>query len=515
MSTSLPARNSLQLVPLGIDTYKDAVIYLRHDSHICQSEGLEAHSRVQVRLGEKTIIATIHTIKSELLRHNQASLSEYAWTLLGAKEGQTVEISHPAPLLSLEHIRHKIDGKPLDGAAFDDIIHDVTTGRLSDIHVSAFLTACADDRLSVEEIQCLTDSMVRNGNRLHWHSGADIIVDKHCVGGLPGNRTTPLVVAIVAAYGLTMPKTSSRAITSPAGTADTMEVLAPVELDLAQIRHVVEQENGCVAWGGAVDLSPADDLLIRVERALGLDSEGQLVASVLSKKIAAGATHVVIDIPVGPTAKIRSRKRARALKSVLETVGGNLGLTMRVLLSDGRQPVGHGIGPALEARDVLRVLQCDPQAPQDLRDHALMLAGAVLEFSPRVPAGQGLAKATELLDSGAAWKKFQRICEAQGGLRSVPVAPHQHVVEAPHGGVVTHMDTYKTAQLAKLAGAPNAKVAGVDLHVKLGTPVTTGQPLYTLHAQSPGELAYALDFIRSPQNHPLRISQDALSPSNG
>ena len=146
--------------------------------------------------------------------------------------------------------------------------------------------------------------MVKTGKILTWPS--DLIVDKHCVGGLPGNRTTLIVVPIVAAFGLMIPKTSSRAITSPAGTADTMEVFAPVNLDIKTMRKVVEQENGCIVWGGSVSLSPADDLLIRIERPMDLDSEGQLVASILSKKIAAGSNHLVIDIPIGSTAKIRT-----------------------------------------------------------------------------------------------------------------------------------------------------------------------------------------------------------------
>ena len=136
-----------------------------------------------------------------------------------------------------------------------------------------------------------------------------------------------------------------------------METLAPVELDTAAMRRVVEREGGCIVWGGAATLSPADDMLIRVERPLDLDSEGQLVGSVLSKKKAAGSTHVVIDMPIGPTAKVRSEEAAARLSALLEGVGKAIGLTLRVLTTDGRQPVGRGIGPALEARDVLAVLQ--------------------------------------------------------------------------------------------------------------------------------------------------------------
>lgn len=346
-----------------------------------------------------------------------------------------------------------------------------------------------------QEIADLTRAMVDSGERLDW--GAELVVDKHCVGGLPGNRTTPIVVAIVAAFGLIMPKTSSRAITSPAGTADTMEVLAPVALDAAAMRRVVEQEQGCVVWGGAVSLSPADDLLIRVEKALDLDSEGQLVASVLSKKIAAGSTHVLIDVPVGPSAKVRSMDMAEDLTRFLEQTGNALGLGVRVHTSDGIQPVGRGIGPALEARDLLLVLQNDPLAPQDLRDRALDLAGHILEFSPKVKQGSGRDRAASLLESGAAWRKFQTICEAQGGMREVPVAPYRQEVLANRAGLITQIDNRRIARIAKLAGAPTDKVAGVDLHTPLGAVVEVGQPLFTIHADSPGELDYALSYLES------------------
>jgi thymidine phosphorylase len=334
--------------------------------------------------------------------------------------------------------------------------------------------------------------MVDTGDRLTWQ--ASVVVDKHSVGGLPGNRTTPIIVAIVAAHGLTMPKTSSRAITSPAGTADTMETLAPVELDTADIHRVVEQEGGCIVWGGAIRLSPADDIIIRVERALDVDTEGQMIASVLSKKIAAGSSHLVLDIPVGDTAKVRSADAAQMLAAGLLDVAAAFGIDARVMIGDGRQPIGTGIGPALEAHDVLAVLQNKSGAPQDLRARATALAGELLEIGGKAPTGGGQLLASRTLDDGRAWAKFQRICEAQGGMRLPPVAPCQRALEAAFAGRVRSIDNRKIAKLAKLAGAPDAKAAGVALHVKLGAIVERGMPLCTLHSASPGELAYALDY---------------------
>lgn len=497
MRSTEEMRDRLTLRRLGIDTYQEAVVYMNADCHVCRAEGFNAQSRVQVTLGERHLIATLNVVSPAMLREDEASLSESAWRTLAAQEGASIQVSHPEPLESLSALRAKVYGRRLESAAWRNIIADVVAGHYSNLHLAALVTACAGDRLDLAETIALTHAMIDTGERLTWPTQP--VVDKHCVGGLPGNRTTLLVVPIVAAAGLTIPKTSSRAITSPAGTADTMEVLAPVDLSLEHMRRVVEREGGCIVWGGNVRMSPADDLLIRVERPLDFDSEGQLVASVLSKKIAAGSTHILIDMPVGPTAKVRSVEAARVLSERLEAVGQAMGIHVEVHLSDGTQPVGRGIGPALEARDVLAVLQRHSQAPQDLRERALTLAAQVLELVPGVAAGSGAARAAEILDSGQAWKKFQAICAAQGGLREPSRAPLTHVITAVRDGACTAIDNRRIAQVAKLAGAPVAASAGVDLHTRLGQRIEKGAALYTVHAESRGELDYALNYA---SHHP-------------
>ena len=485
-------RNPLVARRLGIDTRHDAVIFLRKDSHIVRAEGFTAHTRVRVTNGHNTIIATLYHVTTEILHRDEAGLSESAWKRLKLDGGGQVRVSHPAPLESLSMVRGKVYGRKLDAFSLATIITDVTTGRYSDIDLAAFITACSARPLDRDEAIGLTRAMVDVGETLHWD--AHPVVDKHCVGGLPGNRTTPIVVAIVTSCGLTMPKTSSRAITSPAGTADTMETLAPVALDLATMRRVVEQEGGCIAWGGAVRLSPADDILISVERALDLDSEGQLIASVLSKKIAAGSSHVVLDIPVGPTAKVRSAEDARSVAQGLVEVAQAFGLKAKPVFTDGTQPVGRGIGPALEARDVLAVLDNAPDAPTDLRDRAVLLAGTLLELVGKAPADTGRTMAEQVLASGQAGAKFRRICEAQGGMRTPPVSSHRHAITSHGAGRIVAVDNRRLARVAKLAGAPDDKAAGVELHVSLGEEIERGHPLYTIHAEAPGELDYALEY---------------------
>jgi thymidine phosphorylase len=491
----------LEVVRAGIDTYQEPVVYMHADCPVCRSEGFEAQARIKVSVEDRWIIATLNVVSGDWLRPHQAALSESAWRKLQPEVGAHAAMSHPEPVDSMKRIRAKIYGDPLVHADYLAIMRDCVAGRLADIELAAFLTACATRPLDTQETVALTGAMIDVGARLDW--GAGMVLDKHCVGGLPGNRTTPIVVAIVAACGYRIPKTSSRAITSPAGTADTMETLAPVELNLTQMRKVVEQEGGCLVWGGSVALSPADDVLIRVERPLDFDSDAQLAASVLSKKIAAGATHVLLDLPVGPTAKIRSEAIARKLGKRLQAVAGTFDLKAAIHISDGIQPIGRGIGPALEARDVLAVLARSPHAPMDLRERALDIAGALLDLAGARKGGRSLAQAT--LDSGRAQTKFEAICRAQGGQRTPPKAPYRTPVLSKDDGRITAIDNRALARLAKLAGAPRAPVAGVDLHVRLGDSVGRGQPLLTLHSQTPGELDYALDYHA---RHPGLISVD-------
>jgi thymidine phosphorylase len=477
---------------LGIDTQSEPILFLHKDCPVCRSEGFSSLNRVTIEAGGKTIIATLYQVESGILACNEAGLSESGWIWLGLHEGDQISVRHPAPVQSLANMRSRVFGHALDRHAFKGIIRDIVDGRYSAVEISAFVTACATIPLSLGEIEDLTHAMVETGDTLHWKS--QIVVDKHSIGGLPGNRTTPIIVAIVTSLGLIMPKTSSRAITSPAGTADMMETLAPVDLDTSAIYGVVEREGGCIAWGGAVRLSPADDILIRVERALEIDGEGQMIASILSKKIAAGVTHLVVDMPVGPTAKVRSQEAAESLARNLTAVARSFGMNIRILNGDGSQPIGRGMGPALEAQDVLSVLKGNRQAPGDLRNRALELAGAILELSGHAPAGAGMALATAALDDGRAWNKFQHICEAQGGMRIPPSAQYRKEIIADREGALMEIDNRRIARLAKLAGAPSDKAAGIVLHVRLGDQITRGMPLCTLHAEAQGELDYALSY---------------------
>jgi thymidine phosphorylase len=511
----LPAPESaLTARKVAIDTYRENVVYLRRDCPVYRAEGFQALSKVEVSANGNAILAVLNVVDdTRLVGERELGLSEEAFGQLEIAEGALVHVAHAEPPGSIASLKRKIAGERLSREELTAIVRDIAGHRYSKIELAAFVVATSQVDLDHDEVLYLAEAMVAAGRRLDWRETP--VVDKHCIGGVPGNRTSMLVVPIVAAHGMLIPKTSSRAITSPAGTADTMACLAEVELPIERLEAIVRQHRACLAWGGTAQLSPADDVLISVSRPLSLDAPGQMVASILSKKVAAGATHIVLDIPFGPSAKVRHIDDAQRLKKLFEFVARHMGLQLDAVITDGRQPVGRGIGPVLEARDVLQVLNNDPAAPSDLRLKALRLAGRVLEFDPDLRGGDGFSVARNILDSGRALEKLETLIEAQGrrdfDWRRPKLGALVHEVPAETDGVVTSIDNERLARIARLAGAPKAYGAGVDLLRKLGDPVVSGEPLYRIHATNASELAFARHQVQQGNGYTVG-SAGAMTP---
>jgi thymidine phosphorylase len=487
---------TLKVKKMNMDTRNHFIAFIRGDCALCRSAGLRSETRVHIRGKDRSIIATLDIFNTPLLKLGEIGLSDSAWKKLSAQENEDMLVTLAEPLESFSVVRAKLYGKRFTKSGLKQVMTDMLAGRYSDIQKACFITAAID--LNKKETVALTKSMSESGEILKWD--AYPVVDKHCIGGVPGNRTTMIVVPIIASFGLTIPKTSSRAITSPSGTADTMEVLAPVNLNIHKMRAVVEKEGGCIIWGGALDLSPVDDILVQIEKSLDLDTQNQLVASVLSKKVAAGSTHVLIDMPVGTTAKVRSQNDANKLSRLFFQIGKEVGLQIQVIQTDGSQPIGRGIGPVLEARDVLSVLHNEQTAPRDLKEKAIHIAGKLLEFCGGLPQGKGVMEAKRILDEGLALKKFISICEAQGGMRQPTLSKIKHVITAVRKGRVIKIHNRLLSRIAKLAGAPASPSAGIDLHVFLGESVEMIQPLFTIYAETLGELNYALNYFYAHQD---------------
>lgn len=499
----------LRIRRIPLDTFRENVAVLSVNCAALRPEAFQAFKRLEIVQDGRVLIASLDiTHDTALVGPNEIGLADPAFRRMGLPEGTEVSISPARRPESLSSVGLKITGGTLSTHQIDEIVGDIAAYRYSSMEIAAFLVGCAGFMTS-KEVLDLTRAMAAAGTKLQWSS--PMIVDKHCIGGIPGNRTSMIVVPIVSAHGLYIPKTSSRAITSPAGTADTMEVLANVDMSVDEMRRVVDDCKGCLVWGGHVNLSPVDDIFIRVERPLNLDTREQMVASIMSKKMAAGSTHLLIDVPVGPTAKVHSSLDAMRLRKIFEYIGDQVGLYLDVVVSDGSGPIGRGVGPVLEARDVMAVLRNEPGAPRDLRDKALWLAGLLIEQDPEVRGGGGRARAEELLRSGAALASMERIVDAQGRAKSHPdLGAHQMDVLAEHDGVVQSLDCLRISQLARLAGAPLSRGAGLDLFKKAGDRVEKGELLFRIYSseasdfdmtveEAEGDTGYVIGAISLPK----------------
>jgi thymidine phosphorylase len=395
------------------------------------------------------------------------------------------------PPASAPFLHAKLASDALNEAQYDALFDDMLALRYAERDINRFLLhAC--EHLSDAEVLALAKARAKLMPRIAWNE--PIVVDKHSMGGIPGSRITLIVAPIVAAYGLAMPKTSSRAITSAAGTADAMETVARVDLTAEEVRRCVDEARACIAWNGRLNHSLIDERINAFTRPLGLASNRWSVASILSKKRSAGSTHVIVDLPCGPRAKLKTAEEAHALGALFEYVGRGLGLTVKALVTDGTAPVGRGIGPALEVRDVGLVLDNHADAPGDLRDKALTFASHILAWAPAVQdVAEGRRLAETLLASGAARAAFERIVDAQGR-RASPVLParQMYAVAAAHAGVITSIDGWLIAEIAREAGAPADAGAGIDLLCRVGQTVAAGDALYRVHASDSAALERAM-----------------------
>lgn len=439
--------------------------------------GVHSSDRVRIFYGDKQTIAIVNIARGYPAGY--VGLYAEISKLLGVKDGDEVDVQYAYTPESLSYVQAKIRGEPLQESQIRAIISDVVEGHLSDAEIAAFVTALYTRGLSMSEIEALSRAMVETGRMLKLERKP--ILDKHSIGGIPGDKATILVVPIVASAGYTIPKSSSRAVTSPAGTADRVESLCPVNLTIEEIKEVVYKTNGCMVWGGALELAPADDIFIQVEYSLGIDP--LLLPSIMSKKKAIGATHVVIDMPTGRGAKIKTIGEAHSLAHSFIELGEHLEMNIRCAVTFGEQPLGYAVGPALEAREALEAIM--GRGPVDLKEKATELAGILFEM---VGLSGGKAMAEKLLRTGKAEQKLREIIEAQGGNpkiqpEDVEIGDKTACLTAEKEGQVLWINNQGIAQVAREAGAPKEKGAGIMLKVKLGDRVKKGDPLLVIHAE--------------------------------
>lgn len=415
-----------------------------------------------------------------------------------AKDGNVFEVRFADRPNSIEYIKKKMDGGKLTSDETLGIVTDIVDDILSPGEISAYITASYIQGLDMDEVEHLTRSMVSTGDRLNFTSHP--IVDKHSIGGVPGNKISLIVVPIIAAANLKIPKTSSRAITGAGGTADLMEILAPVTFSAEEVQKMTEKVGGVIVWGGATNIAPADDKIIIYEYPLKIDARGQMLASVMAKKYAAGADLVVIDIPVGEHAKIATVEEGRKLAREFIDLGERLGMRVECAITYGETPVGHAIGVNLEVREALAILE-GAEVPGSLLQKSISIAGMAIEMSGKVPVGEGVKMAHELLKNGKALKKMKQIIEVQGGdpaVKADDILPgdQSFSVNAPENGYIVEMNNRALITIARTAGAPHDAGAGLYLHKKKGERVEKGEPIFTIYADREWRLDKAIQNAR-------------------
>lgn len=454
---------------------------------------LKPLDRIKLKINRRSVTTAVDIASRDGVKKGYVGLFIEVFEKLNVRESEKLSVEVELKPLSLQYIKKKLDGESLSKHEVDEIIKDIIDNKLTEIEMTYFVSGCYTNGLTLYESSYLTEAILDSGSKLKLNKYP--ICDKHSIGGCPGNRTTPIVVSIIAAAGFTIPKTSTRSITSVSGTSDTVEVFAPVAHSKDKIEHIVRKTNACMVWGGALELASADDRLIKIERPLSLDPEGILLASILAKKAAVGATHIIIDIPMGKGTKIEEKDKARRLERKFKQLGKLLGMETKVVLTDGEQPIGNGIGPSLEARDVLLVLQ--NKGVLDLKKKSVFLSGSLLKLAG---VKNGHKKALDILEKGLAYEKFKEIIKEQGGNSNVRVADiklsnFKYNVKAKKSGVVRYIDNKLLTRVAKVAGAPECKGAGIYLNVHLKDKVKKNDILFTIYAENKKKMDYALRLL--------------------
>jgi putative thymidine phosphorylase len=409
--------------------------------------------------------------------------------------------NHTQDIQAIDVIKRKLLGKKLSYQEIYALMDEIAHQRLSDVLTTYFVAASFKEGFSADELYHLTKAMVETGTKLNFKG---IVADKHSTGGVAGTRTTMIIVPIIAAAGFKIPKTSSRAITSPAGTADVMESIARVTFSPKEIEKIVNDIGGCIVWGGHLGIAPADDVIIKIEEPLSFESFDKVIVSIMAKKVAVGANHLVLDIPVGKTMKIRHFSDAEKVAQKFKILGEKFGIKVITDVNETLEPAGRGVGPVLEARDVLSVLEQRTDRPLMLEAKALRLAGKLLDicFDDANVKKNGEEEAVRILSDGSALKKFREIVKAQKGndeisYENLKIKAHKDEAITSRKGKVKSINNFNLNMLAKILGAPADKYAGIYLHKKIDELIDKNEPLVVLYSQDKYRIKEAKETLKN------------------
>lgn len=485
----------LILKHLPIKSFSENIAYIHKDCTIYKIDNIKSMTRIEIHGGKDPVYAFVQIVdNSKFVRPDEIGLNTEAFRQINLPEGSKVTLTLTPPASSLASVKRKIAGNILSAKEYQDIVADISARRYSNMEIAAFSVALGS---FITPIEVLTLTEALHGDKsIDWGS-EEIVVDSYCFGDIPGNKVDLIITAIVAAYGLPMPKTVLGSNSIYSGTADTMAVLANVESDVRRLKKQVQEKRGAVVANDSLEIAEANKIILAVEQQNGLGSLERSVSSILATKLAAGITHLLIDIPVGPKAKIKNTQEAMRLRKLMEYVGDMLSINVDVVITDGSEPIGGGVGSALEARDVMKVLKNKDDAPEDLKEKALFLAGRILECDPKLRGGQGYLVAQEILRTGKAFDAFEQIIREQGPAPQAQLGYLTRDIIAENSGMVKRIDNNMINQISILAGSGQYSGAGIDLFKKVGDRIESGDILYRIYSCNQNDFAFVSSVIES------------------
>ena len=479
----------LNLKHVAISSFNENVAYVHCDCSAYKVDDIKTMTKVEIHGSMQPVYALLEiTDDPKLVKPNELGLNNEAFRQINLPEGANVSITLAPPAPSLPIVKRKVAGNILSASEYASIINDIVSKRYSNLDIASFLVA-SGSFMTASEVLAMTEALIGD-DVIRWDNES-IVVDYHCFGGVPGNKVDIIINSIISAYGLPMPTTCSRSLTSCAGVADTFGVLANVDIDEDKFVKLVKENRGAIACYEGLPIALASKIVSKVERHIGFTQQQHLAASILAIKLAAGVTHLVVDIPVGPNSRIKSTNEAMRLRKLIEYVGDMLSLEIDAVITDGSEPIGNGVGAVLEARDVMKVLRNKPDAPQDLLEKSLFMAGRILEFDPKLRGGQGYAVAKEILNSGRALEAINKTIYAQGKAPQPQLGHLTRDIVATTGGVVESINNERINKIGILSGAGQYPGAGLDLLKKVGDRVEQGEVLYRIHSLTSTDFAFA------------------------
>ncbi len=479
----------LSIKHININSFNENIVYLHKDCDTYKLDEIKGLTKVEIHGGAVPVYAFLEIVEDDgILKTNEIGLNNEAFSKVNLPEGANITISMAGPPASASVLQRKISGNILSSNEYSMVMKDIVAGRYSNMDIASFLVASGSFMTS-SEVLSLTESLV--GDEIIRWDEENIVVDHHCLGGIPGNKTDIIITAIVAAYGLPIPKTAARSLTSCAGVADTFSVLANVDMSESKLKKMIKECRGAIVDYNSLPIASASKIVSAVEKSLGITQQQHIVSSILAIKLAAGVTHLVLDIPVGPTSRIKTTNEAMRIRKMVEYIGDMLSLEIDAVITDGSEPVGNGVGAILEARDVMKILRNKEDAPQDLLEKSLFLAGRILEFDPKLRGGQGYHVAKEILTSGRALESLNKIIYAQGKAPQAQLGHLTRDIVSSRSGIVESIDNYQINKIGVMAGASQYPGAGLDLLKKVGDLVEPGETIYRIHSLTSNDFAYA------------------------